>query len=89
LIPLGYVIAAPVAGVIGISATFWIGATWVVVTTALVLLSRDIRELPRGPGTGKAPDDDAAKRASDLPFVLAGSAERQAASTEPDAEDRT
>jgi predicted MFS family arabinose efflux permease len=43
-LPAGYAIAGPVAGAIGMSTTLWIGAAWIVVTTALVLCVRDVRD---------------------------------------------
>jgi MFS family permease len=44
-LPAGYAIAGPVADTIGISATLWIGAAWVVVSTAAVLCVRDVRNV--------------------------------------------
>jgi MFS family permease len=43
-LPAGYAIAGPVASVIGMSTSLWIGAIWIVVTTALVISVRDVRE---------------------------------------------
>jgi len=48
-LPAGYAIAGPVAGVIGMSTTLWIGAAWIVVTTALVLCVRDVRDFRARP----------------------------------------
>jgi MFS family permease len=42
-LPAGYAIAGPVAGVIGISTSLWIGAAWIVFSTAAVLCVRDVR----------------------------------------------
>ena len=46
-IPVGYALAGPVAAAVGITATLWGAVVLVVVPTALVLLSRDVRTLPR------------------------------------------
>jgi predicted MFS family arabinose efflux permease len=43
-LPAGYPVSGPVASVIGMSTSLWIGAIWVVVTTALVISVRDVRE---------------------------------------------
>ncbi|HEX9381635.1 MAG TPA: MFS transporter [Gaiellaceae bacterium] len=43
-LPAGYAIAGPVASVIGMSTSLWIGASWVVVTTLIVISVRDVRE---------------------------------------------
>jgi predicted MFS family arabinose efflux permease len=42
-LPAGYAIAGPVASAIGISTTLWIGAAWIVVTTAAVLMVPGVR----------------------------------------------
>jgi hypothetical protein len=42
-LPAGYAIAGPVARMIGTSTTLWIGAAWIVVTTAAVLCVPDVR----------------------------------------------
>lgn len=47
LMPLGYVLAGPVAGAIGVSTTLWISVAWVVVSTSAILLVRDVRTLRR------------------------------------------
>ena len=47
-LPAGYAIAGPVAHLIGISASLWIGAAWIVVTTAAVLCVRDVRDFRAG-----------------------------------------
>ena len=43
-LPAGYAIAGPVANVIGMSTSLWIGAVWIVATTAIVISVRDVRE---------------------------------------------
>jgi predicted MFS family arabinose efflux permease len=43
-LPAGYAIAGPVASVIGVSTSLLIGAGWMIVTTAIVLRVRDVRE---------------------------------------------
>jgi hypothetical protein len=54
-LPAGYAIAGPVASVIGMSTSLWIGVVWIVVTTLVVISVRDVRnfrlaplELPEG-----------------------------------------
>jgi MFS family permease len=47
LMPIGYIVAGPVAAAAGVRATFIGSAVLVVVATALVLLSRDVRTLER------------------------------------------
>jgi hypothetical protein len=42
-LPAGYAVAGPVASAIGISTALWIGAAWLVVSTAVVLSVRDVR----------------------------------------------
>jgi len=42
-LPAGYAIAGPVANVIGMSTLLWIGAAWIIVTTAAVLCVPDVR----------------------------------------------
>ena len=54
-LPAGYAIAGPVAGVIGVSTTLWIGAAWIVVTTALVLCVRDVRDFRARPRADALP----------------------------------
>jgi MFS family permease len=54
-LPAGYAIAGPVALVIGMSTTLWIGAAWIVVTTALVLCVRDVRDFRAHPATEAVP----------------------------------
>jgi hypothetical protein len=43
-LPAGYAIAGPVASVIGMSTSLWIGVVWVVVTTLIVISVRDVRD---------------------------------------------
>jgi MFS family permease len=43
-LPAGYAIAGPVADVIGMSTSLWIGAVWVVVTTAVVVSVPSVRD---------------------------------------------
>jgi predicted MFS family arabinose efflux permease len=43
-LPAGYAIAGPIADVIGMSTSLWIGAVWIVVTTLIVISVRDVRE---------------------------------------------
>src|SRR5205823_5557452 len=50
-LPAGYAIAGPVANVIGMSTSLWIGAVWIVVTTAIVISVRDVREFRLRPTT--------------------------------------
>ena len=47
LMPLGFVVAGPLGSAVGIRATFIGGSVFVVVATALVFLSRDVRMLER------------------------------------------
>ena len=54
-LPAGYAIAGPVAGVIGVSTTLWIGAAWIVITTALVLCVRDVRDFRARPRADALP----------------------------------
>src|SRR2546428_4401484 len=42
-LPAGYAIAGPVASVIGMSTSLWIGVVWLVVTTLIVISVRDVR----------------------------------------------
>jgi MFS family permease len=46
-VPLGYAVAGPVAARIGVDATFWVGAWWVIVSTAGLLVVPGIRALRR------------------------------------------
>ena len=54
-LPAGYAIAGPVARAIGVSTTLWIGAAWIVVTTALVLCVREVRDFRVRPTPEAAP----------------------------------
>jgi predicted MFS family arabinose efflux permease len=51
-LPAGYAIAGPVADAIGISTSLWIGAAWLLVSTALVLGVRDVRRYGADPLPG-------------------------------------
>jgi MFS family permease len=42
-LPAGYAIAGPVAALIGMSTSLWIGVAWIVVTTLIVISVRDVR----------------------------------------------
>jgi hypothetical protein len=42
-LPAGYALAGPVSDAIGISATLWIGAAWIVVSTLAVLSVSSVR----------------------------------------------
>jgi MFS family permease len=46
-LPLGFVVAGPVSEAIGISTTLWISASWVVLSTFVVLLVPGVRNLRR------------------------------------------
>lgn len=43
LLPLGYVVAGPMAALLGVQGALWLGAGYVVVSTALVLLPAGVR----------------------------------------------
>ncbi len=43
-LPAGYALAGPLAQAIGISTYLWIGAVWVVLSTAAVLCVREVRD---------------------------------------------
>jgi predicted MFS family arabinose efflux permease len=43
-LPAGYALAGPVSRAIGVSTTLWVGAAWIIVTTALVLCVREVRD---------------------------------------------
>jgi hypothetical protein len=45
--PLGYAVVGPVAARIGVDATLWVGAAWVIASTAALLGVRGIRTLRR------------------------------------------
>lgn len=44
-LPVGYAIVGPVAGVIGVTATLWSAASWVVLTSAIVLCLPRVTQL--------------------------------------------
>jgi len=46
-LPLGYVLAGPASEAIGVSTTIWISASWIVASTAAVLLVPGVRRLKR------------------------------------------
>jgi MFS family permease len=51
-LPAGYAIAGPVADTIGVSASLWIGAAWLLVSTAAVVAVRDVRRYGAEPIVG-------------------------------------
>jgi MFS family permease len=55
-LPAGYALAGPVADVIGISTSLWIGAAWILVTTVAVLSVPSVRNFRSGPGRSPMPD---------------------------------
>jgi hypothetical protein len=46
-VPLGYAVVGPVAARIGVGAALWVGAVWVIVSTAALLTVPGIRTLRR------------------------------------------
>jgi predicted MFS family arabinose efflux permease len=60
-VPLGYALAGPLAGAIGISATLWLGAGWAVIGGIAALSFRSVRHLRASPSerqsTGPGPAD--------------------------------
>jgi uncharacterized membrane protein YccC len=48
-LPAGYAIAGPVASVIGMSTSLWIGVVWIIVTTVIVISVRDVRDFRLDP----------------------------------------
>jgi uncharacterized membrane protein YccC len=48
-LPAGYAIAGPVASVIGMSTSLWIGVVWIIVTTLIVISVRDVRDFRLDP----------------------------------------
>jgi MFS family permease len=48
-LPAGYAIAGPVASVIGMSTSLWIGVIWIIVTTLIVISVRDVRDFRLDP----------------------------------------
>jgi MFS family permease len=61
-LPAGYAVAGPVADMIGISTSLWIGAAWIVVTTIAVLSVPSVRNFRSGAREGPA----AARRQSEM-----------------------
>ena len=53
-LPLGFVLAGPVSGAIGVSTTLWIGCAVTIVSTLAVLSVPDVRELRRAGHTEAA-----------------------------------
>jgi MFS family permease len=53
--PLGYIIAGPVAGLIGTRTVLLVAAAWAAVSCLAVLLSRDLRRLGAEPATPPEP----------------------------------
>ena len=49
LLPVGYVIAGPVAGVVGIPAALWGASIFMALEVGAVLMLREVRELPAEP----------------------------------------
>jgi MFS family permease len=54
-LPAGYAIAGPVADMIGISTSLWIGSAWIVITTIGVLCVPSVRNFRSGSGEGAMP----------------------------------
>jgi MFS family permease len=54
LVPLGYALAGPLAGAIGVTTTLWLAAGWTVAGSAVALAVPSVRQLR--PAAGKAPD---------------------------------
>jgi hypothetical protein len=59
-VPLGYAVVGPVAARIGVGATFWAGAVWVIMSTAVLLTVPGIRALRRRDATETLPSAPAA-----------------------------
>jgi MFS family permease len=57
-LPAGYALAGPVADVIGVSTSLWIGAAWIIVTTAAVLCVRDVRDFRDREPVAEPPSPD-------------------------------
>jgi predicted MFS family arabinose efflux permease len=55
-VPLGYALAGPLAGAVGISATLWLGAGWAVIGGAAALAFRSVRQLGASPTKGHSTD---------------------------------
>jgi Transmembrane secretion effector len=54
-LPAGYALAGPVSRAIGVSTTLRVGAAWIIVTTALVLCVREVRDFRVRPQAEAAP----------------------------------
>jgi hypothetical protein len=59
-VPLGYAVVGPVAARIGVGATLWAGAVWVIMSTAVLLTVPGIRALRRRDATETLPSAPAA-----------------------------
>jgi predicted MFS family arabinose efflux permease len=62
-LPAGYAIAGPVADVIGMSTSLWIGAAWIVATTAIVISVPDVRRFRLWPVEPELAGDELAPAA--------------------------
>ena len=56
-LPAGYAIAGPAASVLGMSTLLWIGAAWIVATTALVVSVPDVRDFRLRPAQPDAEEE--------------------------------
>ena len=56
-LPAGYAIAGPAASVLGMSTLLWIGAAWIVATTALVVSVPDVRDFRLRPAQPHAEEE--------------------------------
>jgi hypothetical protein len=54
LLPVGYALAGPVAGLVGVAATLWVAMGWMLVSTVAVLLVPGVTGL-RSPGRTAIP----------------------------------
>jgi MFS family permease len=70
LMPIGYAVVGPVSETYGAEATLWGSAVFLVVLTALTLVSRDVRNLPRLDEVSAAPAQVALEPGE--PFVPLG-----------------
>ena len=61
-VPLGYALAGPLADWIGLGATLWIGATWVVASTAAAVALPAIRKLPQSQHSEPVPQPPSTPR---------------------------
>ncbi len=57
LVPLGYALAAPLAGALGISGALWLAAAWTVVGSAIALAIPSVRGLQTPAGALCTADD--------------------------------